>query len=398
MIRLQTADVPPAAATESAGLADILCISSIDFDFIWQGHQEIMSTLAARGHRVLFLENTGVRPLRLRDLPRLRRRIRNWSKGPGGFREERPNLFVFSPLVLPGPYSRIATRINRFLLLRSINRWMRATGASRPIVWTFLPTPLAHELVTYLDPTLTVYYCIDDFVSSSPEARRIVQSEKEMFRRADLVFVTSEQLRRRAAEVSSKVHLFPFGVKYEAFEAAREAPPQTPDDIARLARPIVGYVGGLHQWIDQDLVAETAAKVPEATFAFVGPPQCDVSRLESAKNVRLLGPKPHPALPHYVRAFDVGIVPYKLSDYTANVYPTKLNEYLAMGVPVVASDLAEIRRFNADHDDIVAIGGTSDQFADAVRRAIADGDPAAAGPAVAGAPTHTRTAPGAAKM
>ena len=40
---------------------DVLCISSIDWDFIWQGHQEIMSTLAAQGHRVLFLENTGVR-------------------------------------------------------------------------------------------------------------------------------------------------------------------------------------------------------------------------------------------------------------------------------------------------------------------------------------------------
>jgi hypothetical protein len=26
---------------------DIICISSIDWDFIWQGHQEIMSTLAA---------------------------------------------------------------------------------------------------------------------------------------------------------------------------------------------------------------------------------------------------------------------------------------------------------------------------------------------------------------
>jgi len=40
---------------------DVVCLSSIDWDFIWQGHQEIMSTLAAQGHRVLFIENTGVR-------------------------------------------------------------------------------------------------------------------------------------------------------------------------------------------------------------------------------------------------------------------------------------------------------------------------------------------------
>ena len=48
---------------------DVICISSIDWDFIWQGHQEIMSTLAAEGHRVLFLENTGVRGPALGDLP-----------------------------------------------------------------------------------------------------------------------------------------------------------------------------------------------------------------------------------------------------------------------------------------------------------------------------------------
>ena len=87
-------------------LSDILCISSIDWDFIWQGHQEIMSTLAAQGHRVLFLENTGVRAPQVRDLPRVRQRVRNWWKGTKGFREERPNLFVYSPLVLPMPYSR----------------------------------------------------------------------------------------------------------------------------------------------------------------------------------------------------------------------------------------------------------------------------------------------------
>src|SRR6516165_2550322 len=82
-------------------LPDVLCVSSIDWDFIWQGHQEIMSRLAAAGHRVLFVENTGVRAPKVRDLPRVRQRIRNWWRGTKGFRQERPNLFVYSPLLLP---------------------------------------------------------------------------------------------------------------------------------------------------------------------------------------------------------------------------------------------------------------------------------------------------------
>jgi len=365
-----TATATAGPVTHSARVQDVLCISSIDWDFIWQGHQEIMSTLAATGHRVLFLENTGVRAPKLRDVPRLRQRLRNWAKGTRGFREERPNLFVFSPLVLPLPYSRLARWLNRLVLVHSIRRWMKATGASRPVVWTFLPTPLAHELIEHLDPALTVYYCIDDFASSSLEARRIRRSEEAMFRRADLVFVTSEKLRQRAATFSAAVHFFPFGVRFESFDAARRGPRQAPADLASLPRPLIGYVGGLHQWIDQDLMVEIAQRLPELSFVFVGPEQCDVSRLRACRNITLLGGRPHHQLPAYIREFDVGLVPYTLSDYTSNVYPTKLNEYLAMGVPVVAADLPEIRRFNVEHGNLVSIASSAPGWASAIGDAL----------------------------
>ena len=349
---------------------DILCISSIDWDFIWQGHQEIMSTLAAEGHRVLFLENTGVRAPKVRDLPRVRQRIRNWWRGTKGFREERPNLFVYSPLVFPFPYSRFARWANRFLLMRSLRRWMRATGFHRPIAWTFLPTPLALDLLRDLDPQLTIYYCIDDLASSSLSARRIVPSEQRLFREADLVFVTSEALRTRAAQFSNRVHLFPFGVSFDRFDQVRDGHEPAPTDLAPLPRPIVGYVGGLHQWVDQELIAAAATRMPDASFAIIGPIQTDVSALERVPNITLFGQRPHPELPRYVKSFDVGIVPYRLTDYTANVYPTKLNEYLVMGIPVVATDLAEIRRFNAEHGDIVAVAGDADGFVSAARAAF----------------------------
>jgi uncharacterized SAM-binding protein YcdF (DUF218 family)/glycosyltransferase involved in cell wall biosynthesis len=349
---------------------DVICISSIDWDFIWQGHQEIMSRLAASGHRVLFIENTGVRPPRLSDLPRVTSRLRNWQRGTKGFREERPNLFIHSPLVVPFPYSRLAQWVNRQIMMRGINRWMRAVGTTRPVVWTFLPTPLARALITAIGPSLTIYYCIDDLASSSREARKIVKSEQALFRSADLVFVTSERLRQRAAQFSDRVHLFPFAVNLAVFEKSREARESTPADLAALKRPIAGYVGGLHQWVDQDLLASVAAKLPDVTFALIGPEQTDVSRLKALPNVHLFGQRPHAELPRYVQGFDVGLVPYRITEYTANVYPTKLNEYLVMGIPVVATDLAEIRRFNSEHGAIVEIAPQADAFAEAITRAV----------------------------
>jgi len=354
---------------------DVICISTIDWDFIWQCHQEIMSRLAAAGHRVLFVENTGVRVPQMRDLPRVRRRIQNWWRGTKGFREERPNLFVYSPLVLPWPYLRPSRWVNRYVLVRAIRAWMRAAGFSRPITWTFLPTPLALDLINALDPAVTIYYCIDDLASSSAGARRITPSEERLFREADLVFVTSERLRARAAKFSERVHLFPFGVSLERFEAIRHAPDEPPADITVLKRPIIGYVGGLHQWVDQDLLAQVARGLPELTFALVGPAQTDVSQLRACTNIQLLWLRPHEDLPRYVKAFDVGLVPYRLTEYTANVYPTKLNEYLSMGIPVVATDLPEIRRFNADHGDIVGVAADAPAFGRAIRAALADSSP-----------------------
>ena len=351
-------------------LPDILCVSSIDWDFIWQGHQEIMSRMAAQGHRVLFVENTGVRAPKVRDLPRVRQRIRNWWRGTKGFRQERPNLFIYSPLLLPLPYFWLARWINRWLLSRALRRWMEAVGFTRPILWTFLPTPLALDIIRAVDPHVTIYYCIDDLASSSPGARKIVTSEERLFKQADLVFVTSERLRERAARYRDDVHLFPFGVNLERFEEVRRASENPPDDLRPLARPVIGYVGGLHQWVDQPLVAAVAERLPEMSFALVGPAQTDVSALERCANVTLFGQRAHPDLPRYVKEFDVGIVPYLLTDYTANVYPTKLNEYLSMGIPVVATDLPEIRRFNRDHGNVVEVAGDADAFAAAIKRSL----------------------------
>jgi glycosyltransferase involved in cell wall biosynthesis/uncharacterized SAM-binding protein YcdF (DUF218 family) len=345
---------------------DIICISSIDWDFIWQGHQEIMATLARAGNRVLFIENTGVRSPTLKDLPRLRHRVRNWSRATKGFRQEGERLFIYSPVILPFPYSRLARWINRHLLLRAIQRWMRTVKFGRPIVWTFLPTPLARDLIQGLNPLITVYYCIDDFASSSRQASRIAASERALFREADVVFVTSEKLRRRASQDNRQVFLFPFGVSFERFQQVRDMDDQAPSELRALPRPVVGYVGGLHQWVDQELVAQAARRLPQASFVLIGPSQTDVSRLASCPNIHLLGAKAHEELPRYIKGFDVGIVPYRLSEYTMNVYPTKLNEYLAMGIPVVTTDLPEIRRFNAEHGGVVTVAPDAAAFAEAI--------------------------------
>src|SRR3989339_1197533 len=305
---------------------NIICISTIDWDFLWQGHQEIMSTFVKNGNKVIFIENMGVRIPRIRDISRIRKRLSNYFRGVKGIRKEANNLYVFSPIVLPFPYSRIARMINKRILLSALEKWMKVMNFSDSIIWTFLPTGITLDIAENFNYKLLVYYCIDNLSASSFKARKIKATENKLLKKADLVFVTSQALYDMCSEYSKSVTFFPFGVSLDNFVNVREQDNYAiPEDLAKIKDPVIGYVGGIHKWIDFVLLKSLADKYPQYSFVFIGPIQTDVSGIEDKKNMFFLGNKNHKDLPYYINNFQVGIIPYIMSDYTKNVYPTKLN-------------------------------------------------------------------------
>lgn len=328
---------------------NIICISSIDWDFIWQTHQEIMSTLAKSGNRVLFIENTGVRSPVLSDARRLWKRFLNWKKGFKGIRKIGENLYVYSPLILPFPYSKIAVSINKFLMLSVIERWMDIMEFHDPVVWTFLPTPITLSILDPLGPGIVIYHCVDDLTSSSKGARRVEKAEVEVIKRANLIFTTSRKLYHRCASLNKETHLFPSGVNIETFKKIREREIDIPHDMRGITGPIIGYIGGLHKWVDIELVKKMALSRQDISFVLIGPKQTDLQGIGKLDNVHILGEKDGNDLPKYVRFFDAGMIPYKITSYTEHVYPAKINEYLAMGKPVISTRIPEIVWFDREN-------------------------------------------------
>ena len=115
-----------------------------------------------------------------------------------------------------------------------------------------------------------------------------------------------------------------------------------------------------------------------ATLVLVGPEQVRVDSLKALPNVRLLGSKPHADIPAYVRHFDVCLIPYLVDGFTDHISPAKLNEYLAIGKPVVSTGLFEVRRFVADHGDVIAVADGIDGFTAKVEAALREDTPDAA--------------------
>jgi hypothetical protein len=140
---------------------DSVIISSVEWEPLWQGPQEIAARLARDGARVLFVENMGVRTPSLADAGRVTRRLRNWyeARCRGGVREVRPDLFVCTPIVLP-PFGPAWRRwLNRHFLLPAVRRAAHELSLRAPIIWNFLPTDTALDLVTSLStPESRVVY------------------------------------------------------------------------------------------------------------------------------------------------------------------------------------------------------------------------------------------------
>ncbi len=352
---------------------DYLIISSIDWSENWQMHQQLATALVKSGKRVLFVENTGVRTIRAGDYSRITSRVRNWVKSTRGFFEIQENLTVFSPIFLPFPYSWLALIINRFILTRSIEKWMRIEQYQAPIIISFLPTPLAQSLVEYLNPSLSIYYCANDMSGGSAGAVRLKRYEDVFFSKVDAVFCISHSLLEYASLFNRNTFLFPAGVDYEKFESARKNQ-EVPPDLAAIHGPIIGYVGAISGVFDQALLVFAARALPYANFVLIGPEVTDVSLLKACPNIRLLGKRLHTDIPRYVKGFDVALIPYVKSAFTDSVYSCKLNEYMAMGVPVVATDLRELRFYVENYGNVLEITRTNDEFIERIRYALVNID------------------------
>jgi glycosyltransferase involved in cell wall biosynthesis len=97
-------------------------------------------------------------------------------------------------------------------------------------------------------------------------------------------------------------------------------------------------------------------------------PDCDVSGMKAVPNIHFLGRQPYASLPGYCRAFDVALMPFKVNELTLNANPLKVREYLAAGLPVVSTDIPEVRKVG-----LCKLATSTEDFVRKVDECLAEG-------------------------
>ncbi len=182
----------------------------------------------------------------------------------------------------------------------------------------------------------TVYDLLDRWTDTSlgsgwyrPEV------EREFAERADALIASAPALVSHLEQLSGRrVDEVPNGVNADLFG---QEPGPIPADFPAGEGPVLGYHGSLYgNWFAWDELVAVAAAYPQARLVVIG----DVrTHPPLPANVWLLGLKAQSDLPSYVGRFDVGLIPFEVTETTHAVSPLKAFEYLAMGVAVAAPPL-----------------------------------------------------------
>jgi UDP-galactopyranose mutase len=316
----------------------ILVGSHLRFDGVWQRPQHVVTRLGQRVP-VLFVEE----PFAAADDA-----DEPESAGP-------PGVSVLRPRRRSAGDERIDART-----IAAARVWV---GERRPLVWLY--TPMMNALAESFPLAPVVYDCMDDLAAFAFAPPAMRERERALLARAGLIFAGGRSLYEKRRALGAKVRLYPSGVEFEHFAAARSLPPHPL--LLNLPHPICGYVGAIDERIDFAAVEALAGL--DAQVALIGPVvKIDPRDLPRRTNVHFTGQLPYAELPALLAGIDVALMPFARNEATASISPTKTPEYLAAGKPVVSTPIADVV---ADYGDVVTIAAEPAAFAQACIAAAA---------------------------
>lgn len=341
---------------------DMLCFShDWNSDPLSKTH---LMRLLAQDNRILWVNSIGYRApnASTKDLKRAWNKIAAATKP---MKEAIPNLFVLSPLAIPAWGKPWIQTLNRKMLVWQVKQAMRKLRFKDPINWVF--NPAASVLAGRLGEAQVIYYCVDEYTAfSGVPSAALIQMEKQLLERADLVIVSAERLLQSKKQYQSKTVLVRHGVDYEHFRRAILPDTEIAAELLSLPKPILGYFGLMSEdWVDVPLLVKVAEKYSNGSLVLLGKVNMDLGKLASLPNVHLLGRKSYSALPSYCKGFDVALIPFPISEVTLNANPLKAREYLAAGLPTVSTAIPEVEVLGQ-----CCVGHTHEEFLKRIDEAL----------------------------
>jgi UDP-galactopyranose mutase len=338
-------------ALEDATKVDLVCLSHLRWDFVYQRPQHLLSRFA-KERRVFFVEEPvfGEGPMHL-----------NVSQRECGVQVVVPRLP--KELASEGALDSIQRGM--------INRLFAEHKIGKHILWYY--TPMAMSWTKHLQAMATVYDCMDELSAFKGAPPALKEREAELFKRADLVFTGGQSLYEVKRHQHKNVYAFPSSIDASHFAQARSLKDE-PADQKEIPHPRLGFFGVIDERLDIELVDAVAQMRPDWHLVMIGPVvKIDPANLPRRANIHYLGGKDYKELPSYLAGWDVALLPFARNESTRFISPTKTPEYLAAGCPVVSTSIRDVVRPYGE-SGLVHIADTPAEFVAGIEAALAEDD------------------------
>jgi len=352
---------------------DIVMFSTADWNNpFWTNKQHVALELNKQGHRVFYIDSIGLRRLSAtnEDFKRIVARLERVWNGPQKVRE---NLWVWSPLAISLHDLQTVRKINHMIINTMLHFWLRKLNFETDILWAY--NPMITELINISKFSYIVYHCVDEIKAQPGMPFQIIdKAERELLKKADVVFTTSPQLLKTRMLYNPHSYYFPNVADYDHFSKALLDETKVPSDLMIISKPRIGFIGAISDYkLDFNLIAHVAKTRPDWSIVLIGKvgegdPWTNINNIKSLPNVFFLGPRPYAELPAYLKGIDVAILPNQLNTYTQAMFPMKFFEYLAAGRPIVSTSLPALRQFS----DTVYLAKDYSDFILGIEKALND--------------------------
>jgi glycosyltransferase involved in cell wall biosynthesis len=325
---------------------DLICFSHLRWNFVFQRPQHLMVRFA-RDRRVYFVEEP----------------IIDDAGEPWVQLAMHDGVVVVVPH-LPSGLSECEAAVAQRTML---DRLIATEDMSRFVLWYY--TPMALKFSEHLEPFRVAYDCMDELSAFKGASSDLPALEKQLLRRADVVFTGGQSLFEAKKTEHPNIHAVPSSVDVAHFAAARHAV-REPADQRNLPHPRLGFFGVLDERLDIPLVGGLAEARPAWQLVMIGPVvKIDPADLPRHANIHYLGAKTYAELPLYLGGWSVALLPFARNEATRFISPTKTPEYLAAGRPVVSTSIRDVVSPYGERG-LVAIADTVDEMVQACDAAL----------------------------
>lgn len=261
---------------------------------------------------------------------------------------------------------------------RIILQVIRSLNCGVPyILFMNCPNITSHNVLDSLleEASLSFFDFSDDFTALGYD-----ESTKKLFhqncmkyaRSANVVLAVNEYVKDKYFDVNPNIHVIRNATNYENFSREIYEEIDVLEQIKQNDSPIIGYSGIANMGrIDGELLDFLIRQRPHWQFVFVGPAHEHFrERYGMCLNIHILESVAYQELPRYLQYFDVGIVPFQDNKNTKGNDLLKLHDYLAMGKPVVSTNIGGA----VDLRDVICIADNPQEFLKCIEELLKKGE------------------------